>query len=230
MEERLEEKIQNLLDSTFDEKIGAARRELGEQLRDHCLSHLESAVGQARQQAREEAAQVTRELAKALSAAGREIRGKESVTDIALTLVEAASRFCGRAALFVQKEKGVLGFRTKGFSDPKVAASFQQFEVSLSESPAIGKAVQSRQPVAATGSSSDVSQAVADLFGLQAEDKIYLFPIILRDKVLAVLYVDGHGANAEPYPAAIEVLTNVTEAWLEAVGTRKKQHEAAATR
>jgi hypothetical protein len=47
---------------------------------------------------------------------------------------------------------------------------------------------------------------------------------------LALLYADGGEKKAEVQTAALQVLTTVTEAWLEAVGTRKKQHETVSAR
>lgn len=224
MPEQLEDKIQSALEVAFDEKIGNARRELAEQLQNECSAELQSAVNQAR----EEASRTSREeLAAALSAAGRQIRSKDSVTDIAVALVETAAQFCGRSALFIQKGKGVLGFRAQGFRNPDLGQQFQQLDVPLTDAAAIGRAVESRETVVASGTAQDVSGPIAELFGLSSEDQVHLFPVTLRDKVLAVLYADGADSSGDVQTAALELLTNVTEAWLEAVGTRKKQSEAA---
>ena len=62
---------------------------------------------------------------------------------------------------------------------------------------------------------------LADVLGTSADDRVHLFPIVLRDRVLAVLLVDGDEERTVEQPA-IEVLVSLAEAWLEAVGTRKK--------
>ena len=59
---------------------------------------------------------------------------------------------------------------------------------------------------------------------------MHLIPVILRDRVLALLFADSGENKIEVQSAALEVLTTITEAWLEAVGTRKKQHEAVSAR
>ncbi len=224
MSDKLHDKIAAALDAAFDERIGDIRRELAQQLETECRAELESSV----QAAREEAARASRgELAQALSAAGRRIRSKESVTEVAVALVDTTAQFCGRSALFIQKADGLLGFRAQGFEGPDLAVRFQQLEVPLSQAAAMRHAVETRDPVVATGSAKDVSATVAELFGLGSDDQVHLFPITLRDKVLAVLYVDGNGPNRAVLEPAIELLKAMTEAWLEAVGTRRKQHETA---
>ena len=92
----------------------------------------------------------------------------------------------------------------------------------LVDAAALAHAVETRDAVVAGGSPGDLSDDVVALFGLKADDRVYLFPIVLRDKVLAVLYADGGESGLDVERAAIETLTSVTEAWLEAVGTRKK--------
>ena len=78
--------------------------------------------------------------------------------------------------------------------------------------------------VVASGSASDLSAPLVDLLALQPDDRIGLFPIRLRSKVLAVLYCDskGQGAPAPMQSTAIEALISSAEGWIEAVSTRKR--------
>lgn len=66
---------------------------------------------------------------------------------------------------------------------------------------------------------------VSALLELSSEDRVLLLPVALRDKVLAVLYLDPRGPDGEQRPiqiSAIEILVALTEAWIEAVGNRRK--------
>lgn len=227
MPNEIEEKIQAALDAAFGEKIEQARQELAARLKSECLAQLDAAVTLARDEAtRTTATRVT----EALAESGRRIRTKESVTDIAIELVETARQFCGRCALFIQKGNAILGFRAHGFSDPKIGAALQQLEVPLGNGTALTKVVATRESVQVIGGGDAVSPEIAGLFGLNGDNQILLIPVILRDRVLALLYADGGEKKAEVQTAALQVLTTVTEAWLEAVGTRKKQHEAVSAR
>ncbi len=227
MPNEIEEKIQAALDAAFGEKIEQARQELATRLKSECSAQLEEAVSLAREEAtRTTVARVT----EALAESGRRIRSKESVTDIAIELVETSRQFCGRCALFIQKGNAILGFRALGFDDPKISASLQQLEVPLGNGTALTKAVATRESVEVTGGGDAISPEIAGLFGLNEDNQVLLIPVILRDRVLALLYADGGDPKVEVQTAALQVLTTVTEAWLEAVGTRKKQHEAVSAR
>lgn len=224
---RVREDLAAQLQSAFGEKIEQARQELTAQLKSECAAQLDAAVLLARNEATHATAI---KVAEALAESGRRIRSKESVTDIAIELVETAKVFCGRCALFIQKGNAILGFRAQGFGDPKIGTALQQIEVPLAKGSALAKAVATKERVESNGSADEVSPEIAGLFGLSGERRIHLIPVILRDKVLALLYADSGEHNIEVQSAALEVLTTVTETWLEAVGTRKKQHEAVSAR
>jgi len=225
--ERVREELAAQLQSAFAEKIDRARQELTEQLKSECTAYLDAAVLQARNEATRSTAV---KVADALAESGRRIRTKESVTDIAIELVETAKQFSGRCALFIQKGNAILGFRAQGFGDPKIGTGLQQLEVPLAKGSALAKAVATKERVESNGGADEISPEIAGLFGVNGEKRVHLIPVILRDKVLALLYADGGEHNIEVQSAALEVLTTVTETWLEAVGTRKKQHEAVSAR
>jgi hypothetical protein len=225
--QRVREDLAAQLSSTLGEKIEQQRQELATRLKDECSAQLDAAVLAARSEATRSAAI---QVAEALAESGRRIRTKESVTDIAIELVETAKQFCGRCALFIQKGNAILGFRAQGFGDPKVATALQQLEVPLAKGSALTKAVATKERVEASGGADEVSPEIAGLFGLSGESRVHLIPVILRDRVLALLFADSGENQMEVQSGALEVLTTVTEAWLEAVGTRKKQHETVSAR
>ena len=71
----------------------------------------------------------------------------------------------------------------------------------------------------------DLSSAFAELMDLHAEDRVGLFPVRLRTKVLAILYCDSKGldgAQTAMQSAPIEALISAAEGWIEAVSTRKR--------
>jgi hypothetical protein len=77
----------------------------------------------------------------------------------------------------------------------------------------------------ASGDAGQLGASVTGLLGLSSDDRVWLLPVALRDKVLAVLYLDSKASNGETRPVqsfAIEILVALTEAWIEAVGNRKK--------
>jgi hypothetical protein len=205
--------IQSALEPLLRSKTEEMERELAARLHDEWQSALEECHAKARQ--------ARRETAESLAAAAHLIRMETSVTSIAHALVDAAASFAGRAGLFILREDRLLGFRVRG-AEGLGAQRFEQIDLALNEAAAVAHVAESRDCVVTGGSPNDLSSAVVDLFGLKPEDRVHLFPVVLRDQVLAVLYADG-GPEAKPVEsAAIEVLACVAEAWIEAVGSRKK--------
>lgn len=210
MERELEHKIQTALDSAFQENFDKLRGNLVEQVRQDCVAALEPALREAR-----------KSIAEGLSSAARRIRSEMTATSIAAALVESAAQYCGRAALLIHKNDRLLGFQADGLDEDR-RSRFQQLDIALTDAAAIAHAVDTKDSVVASGTGGDLSAPLVELFGLAAENRVHLFPIVLRDSVLAVLYADEVGSNGQPQTAAIELLASLAEAWIEAVGTRGK--------
>ncbi len=217
MQQDLESRIQSVVEYVLTGRMDEMRRELTERLRDECETVVQAQLDEHGSESGREA---RRQTAENLADGVRRIRVEDSVTGIAGALVDTAAGFAGRCALFIHKGDRLLGFRMSGGGEER--SSFESVEVPLVDAAALAHAVETRDAVVAGGNPSDLSEDVVALFGLKADDRVYLFPIVLRDKVLAVLYADGGESGRDVERAAIETLTSVTEAWLEAVGTRKK--------
>ncbi len=220
MQQDLESRIEYVVQAALANRMDEIQQELTALLRAECAALVESQIEEHRA-----AAHTARgETVESLGEGVRRIRSVESVTGIAEALVETAAGFAGRCALFIHKGERLLGFRMSGQDEGQgeEQSSFESLEVPLVSATALTHAVETRHAVIAGGNPADLSQDVVRLFGLTEEDRAHLFPIVLRDKVLAVLYADGGKTGRPVEPAAIEILTSVAEAWLEAVGTRKK--------
>src|SRR5690606_5004838 len=101
----------------------------------------------------------------------------------------------------------------------------------VSHAPALAEAISTLRALETQGGEARLSAGVANLLRLNDGVRVHLFPVALRDKVLAVLACDAgtaeDGVERSPVIApAIETLVAVAEAWIEAVGTRRKQTAA----
>ena len=210
MERDLERKLQAALDTTFEQRVDLLRSEMIEQLSATCGDVLWPAMDDARTHA-----------AEVLSAAARRIRAEESVTGIAAALVETASHYCGRSALLIHKNHRLLGFQAEGL-EPQQRTWFQQIDIGAAEAAAFAHAIDTKDPVVTTGTVNELSAEVVDTLDVDSETRVHLFPVVLRDSVLALLYTDDRGFTGQPQTAAIELLTFLAEAWIEAVGARGK--------
>lgn len=229
MPEDLEQAIERMLEENLRQRAEETARELGAQIRSACSE----AVSRASESAKAEAGSSARsDFAQSLAESARSIRAEDSVTGIASALVDGASKFCGRSLLFIHRGEQLLGFRAAGRVGPEHQEGFEKLSIGVDRASAIGQAISTLSATVSGGGESELSPEVTQLLGLTAEDQVHLFPVALRDKVLAVLACDGGAAGdeAEPTPviaAAIETLVALAEAWIEAVGTRRKQSSAA---
>ena len=206
------------LDSLLDPAFEQFRREVASQLDARHTAWLEARL----RKERGEIAKAARTRAsESLLEALRQIRLEHSVTGIAVALVEAAGRFARRAALFIQKEDRLLGFRLTGADDKKQRKAVERLEFPLADAAGPAHAVETRDTVVCGGGPGELGEPLATILGTAEEDRVHLFPIVLRDRVLALLLADGDEQNPVEQPA-IEVLVSVSEAWIEAVGTRKR--------
>ena len=219
MQQDLEARIQSVVEAVLADGMEGIRRELADRLRSDFDAFVDTRLRESTSQAAEKA---RRETAEALADGVRRIRSEQSVTAIAVALVETAAGFAERCAMFIHKGERLLGFRLSGPGAGEKQASFEILEVPLPSATAVAHAIETRDTVVAGGAPGDLSDDVVRLFGLAPEDRVHLFPIVLRDKVLAVLYADGGESGREVERPAIETLRSVAEAWLEAVGTRKR--------
>ena len=221
MQQDLESRIESVVQAALANRLDEIRQDLTDLLKAECGALVESRIEEHEAAT---ARRSRRETAESLAEGVRRIRSAESVSGIAVALVETAAGFAGRCALFIHKGERLLGFRMSGQDEgqDEEQSSFESLEVPLVGAAALAHAVETRDAVVAGGNSGDLSEDVVHLFGLTADDRVHLFPIVLRDKVLAVLYADGGNTGRDVEQAAIEILTSVAEAWLEAVGTRKK--------
>jgi len=196
-------------------------QELLQSVRESSQAEKEAGLEQARKEALETAAQAFADTAS-------RIRSEESVTGIATALVEGASRFCGRAALFIHRGDQLLGFRVAGEPTAETQLEFQRLSIGVTDASGAADAIRSLAPVVVDAEPEALSQPVVELFALSPDRRVHLVPVSLRDKVLAVIYCDDQGESGERpvLIPAIKALISLAEAWIEAVGTRRKQAAA----
>ena len=153
-----------------------------------------------------------RAASEALNQLMRRLRQCRSAEDVARWLVDSTASFCGQAALFEVIEKRVRGVRSRGFPMAP-AASIEELEAPLDLAPAFAHAVLDRDTVIALGSPTEVSPQVVATLAHAPTDKVYLYPIVIQERAVAILYaaagdsetVDGAGLELLAHAAACAV-------------------------
>jgi len=226
MADALQEIVQKALADVLDAPLANLRQSLADRL--------SLDVQAAQVEASDQAGRAARmACAEALNVAARRLRQASSITEIGATLLETAGSWAGRVALLVHKGDTLTGWRAFGFEDAgtasgKFAEAWTALQVSLADAPALAQTVQTREAVVSLSVPDHLSAALVDLLGLAAEDKVYLFPLCLRQSVVAVLYADDVRSTTDVQPAALELLCAVSELAIEALSTRPRPREQGA--
>lgn len=129
-------------------------------------------------------------------------------------LIESASKFAVRTALFVVRGANAVGWRARGFSDNEAVRS-TPLELTFGLA---AKAIQAKGAV--TGPSSEFTLEFGDKFGASSQDGMML-PLLVRDKAVALVYADGGTEGQSVDASALQSLVRVTGLWLEVFATRK---------
>ncbi len=153
------------------------------------------------------------ELLKAISA----IHAGSTQKEILRALLESIGHYSGRAALFVVKSGSATGWQGHAFDNKD---DIKDFALDMS-SRGPAQVMETRAPV--TMPVSEMDPKFTSQFGAPAEDRMFLLPLRLKDKIAALVYADaGTDSSGKMDTAALEVLVAATSAWLEVASLRKQ--------
>ena len=151
-------------------------------------------------------------LLKAISA----IHAGTTQKEILRTLLDNTVRYSGRAALFVVRGGAATGWQGRGFENNDDVKDFA-LDVNMG---AAARVMQARMAFA--GSAAEIDPQLIAQFGGPSDDQVLILPLLLKDKVAALVYADSGDASGKMDAAALEVLVTATSAWLEVASLRKQ--------
>jgi hypothetical protein len=135
--------------------------------------------------------------------------------EILRALLEAGNPYGSRVALFVVKGGTATGWQSRGLGDDD---AIKDFPLDMTSGPA-AYAYQNR--IAAPANIAEMDRRFVKQFGGPENEQIIVLPLVLKDKVAALLYADG-GAEGVLDGPSLEVLVMSTSAWLEVAALRKQ--------
>jgi hypothetical protein len=154
-------------------------------------------------------------LLKAISA----IQSGTTQREILRSLLDNTVRYSGRGALFVVKAGAATGWQGRGFTkdgDDTIKDFALNVTTGVPE-----QALRSRMPF--SGATHDIDPEFVARFGAPADDKLLVLPLLLKEKVAALVYADsGAEGGGKLDAAAVELLVLATSAWLEVASLRKQ--------
>jgi hypothetical protein len=202
--------IQQIVERAVAESLQAQLPQLQSQIVEHVLRALPAQLGEG-SSAAPSSAESSSDLVRAVAG----IHAGSTQKEILRALLDAAAAYCARAALFVVKSGAASGWQCRGFSDDETV---KDFALDLTAGPT-SHAYQNR--AATPGNIAEMGKAFVDHFGAPANEQLLMLPLLLKDKVAALVYADG-GESGKLDSSAIELLVMATSAWLEVSSLRKQ--------
>jgi hypothetical protein len=156
-----------------------------------------------------------------LNAAAASIYESGSQAEILRHLLEGEARFAGRVALFVVKGNAINGWQGIGFEDNDAIKT-----VSVNTgSGLVSKAIEARNPAA--GSPQEFDPGFITAMKSPADDQCLVLPLVVKDKVAAVIYADAGTVPGGTLDASgLQALTRFAAVWLELAALRKASGSA----
>jgi hypothetical protein len=155
-----------------------------------------------------------------LARAVAEIQLGASQREILRALLDTSARYAARVALFVVKGTHATGWQARGFANSDGVKDFALDE----NAPAVMHAIGDK--VAANTTVADMDSRFIRDFGAPASGEARVLPLILKDKVAALVYADGGPETSGLFDSgSLELLVMSTGAWLE-VNSLRKQAQA----
>ena len=182
--------------------------------------------------------QVTREMAAVQQAGGAAVGGgstelARAVTEIQMgtsqreilrALLDTCGRYAARVALFVVKGGQGSGWQARGFARSEAVKDF----ILDASCPAVRQALQER--IAVTAADREIDARFLQEFGKPGNGEARVLPLVLKDKVAALVYADaGTDSDGTLDAGSVELLVLAASAWLELNSLRKLSHKESTT-
>ena len=135
--------------------------------------------------------------------------------EILRALLDAGSSYAARLALFVVKAGAANGWQCRGLGNDD---AIKDFVLDLNAGP-VAHSYQNR--IVTPGNIAEMDGRFVDRFGGPANEQIMVLPLVLKDKVAALLYADG-GSEGLLDASSLELLVMATSSWLEVTSLRKQ--------
>jgi hypothetical protein len=151
-------------------------------------------------------------LARAVAA----IHAGSTQKEILRALLDAGSAYSSRVGLFVVKAGIASGWQSRGFGNGE--ETVKDFPLDLNAGPA-AHAYQNR--VVTPGNVAEMGRDFVAQFGGPSDEQVLVLPLVLKDKVAALVYADcGNAGRLDT--SALQLLVMATSAWLEVASLRKQ--------
>ena len=206
--------IRGTIDQIVSQRLNDNIEQLKQQIVEQILREIQPLVA-AQSTPTEGSGQLASAASSVLNASISAIQESTVQADILKALLEGTSKFCARSALFVVRGTTLAGWQARGFSDENI----RNLNIDASKGLA-ARAIQARTRTSSSAAEFD-SNFVQNQ-GSPSDGNATVFPLVVKDKVAAVLYCDSGRASATPSDySAVELLTRHACLWLEHAAVKR---------
>jgi hypothetical protein len=203
--------IRQMVESAVAGSLQAQLPQLQSQIVEQVLQALPARAEEGGAASDGSAGEGSKDLVRAVSS----IHAGSTQKEILRALLDAGSEYCTRIALFVVKAGAASGWQARNLGDEEAV---KDFALDMSAGP-VAHTYQNR--VATPGNIAEMGKVFVDQFGAPTNEQVLMLPLLLKDKVAALVYADG-GESGKLDSAALELLVMATSAWLEVASLRKQ--------
>jgi hypothetical protein len=204
------ERVHDVLEAQWPERMERAIEETIAGMAARLESEYQDTLAARLREAAQSGKTARRDLIQKLNQSARRLRHFENESQWSHTLVDSTRGFCGRAALFLVRDRALHLEASRNVDVPAPTE-----DIGLEAAPAFATAVDTRDTLVAMRTPGELSAQLADLLGESLDSgnaRCCLFPLVTRQGVPAVLYADSDDVDVD----AIELLTVTAAAVLEA--------------
>jgi outer membrane biosynthesis protein TonB len=164
-----------------------------------------------------------------IKAAVDEIEGHQTQGEVLNALVNRSAAFAPRVAFFVVKGGRATGWRARGLEGTVGDDSVRELSMPVESDTLLGSVVRSGSTWAGDPGAHAEDHTIYNHFGGDPPQRIVAVPLTARGKVVAVLYADSAGQDADAVNLeAIEALVRVAGMAVELQAARRSKEAPAA--
>ncbi len=204
------ERVRDVLEAQWPERMERAIEETIAGMAARLENEYQDGLAARLREAAQSGKAARRDLIQKLNQTARRLRHFENESQWSHTLVDATRGFCGRAALFLIRDRKLHLEASRNVDGPAPPE-----DIALDAAPAFATAVETRDTLVAMRTPGELSAPLADLLGASLDSgntRCCLFPLVTRHGVPAVLYADSDDVDVD----ALELLTATAGAVMEA--------------
>lgn len=163
-----------------------------------------------------------------VKAAVDELENRQTQADILNSLVNRSAAFAPRVAFFVVKNERATGWRARGLEGTVGDDAVRELSMALDADTVLGEVVRARNTWAGEPGSHAEDHTIYNHFGGEPPQRLVAVPMIAREKVVAVLYADSAGQDADAVNLeALETLARVAGMSVELLALRRSSPQGA---